>query len=84
MSPSRIFRHKAVLQYVGVVASTWDDQVKRGEAPAPIPLNDTGTAKGWLESEIVEWQEFQVAKRDGTTPHKSWREYHDAKAAVQP
>jgi predicted DNA-binding transcriptional regulator AlpA len=27
-------------------------------------LNDAGRAKGWLESEIVQWQQQRIAKRD--------------------
>jgi hypothetical protein len=36
----------------------------RGEFPKPIKLNDAGRAKEWLESEIVQWQQQRIAKRD--------------------
>jgi len=40
------------------------DDIKNGKFPAPVPLGDR--AVGWIESEILAWQEARIAQRDAT------------------
>jgi prophage regulatory protein len=60
----RIVRLRELSQYVGLKRTQIDDLIKKGEFPRPIPLSDTGRAKGWLESELLVWQAQRLAKRD--------------------
>jgi predicted DNA-binding transcriptional regulator AlpA len=49
----------------GLKRSQRDDLISRGEFPAPIRLAGLGgRAKGWLASEISEWQRKRLAERD--------------------
>ena len=60
----RIIRLRELPTWVGLQRSQIDELIRAGEFPAPIRLNDTGRAKGWLESEVVAWQQKRIAKRD--------------------
>jgi prophage regulatory protein len=61
----RIIRLRELPDYVGLKRTQIDELIQRGEFPKPIPLSDTGRAKGWLESEILVWQAHRLAARDG-------------------
>src|SRR5262249_59405629 len=53
--------------------------------PPPEKLNDFGRGKIWFEDEIVAWQEWRRAKRDGTAKAgSSWRHYLQASTAAAP
>ena len=41
-----------------------EDAMREGTFPKPIPLSDTGRARGWLVCEIQDWLEGRKAKRD--------------------
>lgn len=41
-----------------------DDAMREGTFPKPIPLSDSGRARGWLVSEIHDWLEGRKARRD--------------------
>lgn len=60
----RIIRLSELPTYVGLQRTQIDELIKAGEFPAPVKLSDTGRAKGWLEHEIVAWQQMRLAKRD--------------------
>ncbi len=60
----RIIRLRELPTWVGLQRSQIDKLIIRGEFPKPIRLNDPGRAKGWLESEIVQWQQERIASRD--------------------
>lgn len=59
----KILREKQLPDYVGLRRTTIIEMVKAGEFPQPIPLNDSGRAKGWLEAEVAAWQAGRLAKR---------------------
>ena len=60
----RIIRLRELPTWVGLQRSQIDELISNGEFPKPIKLNDTGRAKGWLEHEIIEWQQKRIKKRD--------------------
>ena len=60
----RIIRLRDLPDYVGLKRTQIDQLIIRGEFPKPIKLNDAGRAKGWLEHEIVAWQQARIAARD--------------------
>jgi predicted DNA-binding transcriptional regulator AlpA len=50
---------------VGLKRTQIQELIARGEFPRPVPLSDSGRAIGWLEHELVAWQQRRLAKRDG-------------------
>ena len=60
----RIIRLRDLPTYVGLQRSQIDELIKRGEFPKPIKLSDSGRANGWLEHELIAWQQERLAKRD--------------------
>jgi predicted DNA-binding transcriptional regulator AlpA len=75
----RILREKELHAFDGYGKTQRGAKILSGEYPSPIKLNDTGKrAKAWLESEIVAWQRWRQAVRDGTAkPGSKWTDYLD-------
>jgi predicted DNA-binding transcriptional regulator AlpA len=76
----RILREKELHAYDGLGKTVRGNMIERGEYPRPVKLNDRGgRAKAWLESEIIAWQRWRQARRDGTAkPDGLWRDYLEA------
>jgi prophage regulatory protein len=66
MQLSRIIRERDVDEYCGLKRTQRAELVRRGEFPRPVLLSDSGRARGYLESELIEWQRQRLAKRDGS------------------
>jgi prophage regulatory protein len=60
----RIIRLADLPAYVGLRRTQIDELIRRGEFPRSIPLSDFGRAKGWIESELMAWQQARIAQRD--------------------
>ena len=60
----RVIRLSELPVYVGLQRTQIDALIRAGQFPPPIKLNDSGRAKGWLESEIIAWQQRRIAQRD--------------------
>ena len=60
----RIIRMRDLPDYVGLKRTQIEELIKRGEFPKPVPLSDTGRAKGWLEHELISWQQERLAARE--------------------
>lgn len=58
----RILRLYEVEAVSGKKRSQIYDDIKRKKFPAPVPLGER--AVGWIESEILAWQEACIAQRD--------------------
>jgi len=63
----RVIRLSELPAYVGLQRTQIDELIRRGEFPRPMKLSDTGRAKGWLEHEIIAWQQERLAKRGAGT-----------------
>jgi prophage regulatory protein len=61
---SRIIRERDVDAYCGLRRTRRAELIRRGEFPAPIRLSDGGRARGYLESELIAWQQKCIARRD--------------------
>jgi predicted DNA-binding transcriptional regulator AlpA len=71
---SRIFRKHELTSFVGVSRTAIEEMIASGEFPRPIRLNDHGRILGWLESELIEWQQKRKALRDsGRAPRPKYR-----------
>jgi predicted DNA-binding transcriptional regulator AlpA len=67
----RIIRLRELPTYVGLQRTQIDELIRNGEFPAPVKLSDSGRAKGWLEHEVIAWQQERLAKRDNATKRRS-------------
>jgi predicted DNA-binding transcriptional regulator AlpA len=59
----RILRMRDLPPYVGLHKTQIGELVKAGQFPRPVPLSDTGIAVGWLEDDIISWQDARISKR---------------------
>ena len=63
----RIIRLRDLPDYVGLQRTAITELIERGEFPKPVPLSDTGRAVGWLEHELIAWQQDRLAARERKT-----------------
>ena len=63
----RIIREKDIDAYCGLKRTQRAELIRRGEFPKPISLSEGGRARGYLESEVAQWQARRIARRDSTT-----------------
>jgi prophage regulatory protein len=63
----KVIRLRDLPDFVGLKRTQIDALISEGEFPKPIKLNDAGRAKGWLEHELIAWQQERIAKRDANT-----------------
>ena len=54
---SRIIRRKSLVEFTGLRKSTINKLIELGEFPRPISLTSGGRAKGWLETDLISWQQ---------------------------
>ena len=66
---TRIIREKDVDEFCGIRRTQRAELIARGEFPAPIALSTR--AKGYLESELIVWQQARRAKRDAEQANKA-------------
>ena len=63
-NPVKILRMGGVIELCGLSKSHIHSLISQGKFPKGVLIVPGGVAKGWLESEIVEWIEQRVAERD--------------------
>jgi predicted DNA-binding transcriptional regulator AlpA len=61
----RIVRLSELPQFVGLRRTQISELITKGEFPRPISLSDGGRSKGWLEHELLAWQQNRIDQRDG-------------------
>lgn len=64
----KIIRLKTVIEMTGLSRSTIYDYMARGLFPRQITLGEN--SRGWLYSEVVEWLEARIQKRDQEECHE--------------
>jgi prophage regulatory protein len=62
-SPPRILRCPEVQLATGLGRTTIYEHMAAGKFPKPIQLTEKSV--GWLEPEIIAWQQARIAQRDG-------------------
>jgi prophage regulatory protein len=60
----RLVRESERARITGVPRSTWYLKMQQGLAPKPVPLGEHAVA--WVESELIEWVEAQIARRNSS------------------
>jgi prophage regulatory protein len=58
----RFLRLYEVKQATGLGHATIYEWMARGDFPKPVPLG--GRRVGWIDAEILEWQNKRIAERD--------------------
>jgi predicted DNA-binding transcriptional regulator AlpA len=69
LDPNEIFRPRQARKYFGLGHSQIALKIKSGEIPAPIKLSASGSAVGWLGSQLIEYHKTRLAltaKKVGT------------------
>jgi prophage regulatory protein len=61
---ARIVRKPDLSKYVGLGRTVIAEMIAAGKFPKPIKVNDAGRILGWLEDEIIAWQQSRRALRD--------------------
>jgi predicted DNA-binding transcriptional regulator AlpA len=61
LDPNEIFRPRQARKYFGLGHSQIALKVKSGELPPPIKLSPSGSAVGWLGSQIIEYHRTRLA-----------------------
>jgi len=61
---TRIIRERDVDAYCGLKRTQRAELIRRGEFPKPVRLSDAGRARGYLESELIAWQQQRIVERD--------------------
>jgi prophage regulatory protein len=62
-APERIIRKSELPNFTGLRRTAIDTLIKAGKFPRPIKPGER--AVGWLESELIAWQQSLIAKRNG-------------------
>jgi predicted DNA-binding transcriptional regulator AlpA len=70
-SAGLIFKLADAAARLGVSESTLKRGWPTGEFPAPVRLTSSGTRIGWLEREILRYQNEKAAERDAALAKKS-------------
>ena len=58
----KIIRAAKLPDFTGLQRTQIDALIQRGEFPKPVKLSER--RKGWLESEVVAWQQARIAARE--------------------
>jgi prophage regulatory protein len=69
--PERIIRKSALPVFTRLQRTAIDTLIKAGKFPKPVPLGER--SKGWVESELIAWQQSLIAKRNGAGGGNGWR-----------
>jgi predicted DNA-binding transcriptional regulator AlpA len=66
LDPNQVFRPKDAQRYFGLKSTQIAAKVKCGEIPPPIRLSASGSAVGWLGSQLIEYhrRRLQLTKED--------------------
>jgi predicted DNA-binding transcriptional regulator AlpA len=73
----KVLRMSDLRAYDGLGRTQRKEYIKRNEYPPPAQTTDIKSrAKIWFEAEIIAWQRWRRARRDGTAAGaSSWRDY---------
>ena len=58
----KIIRASELSDYTGLKSTQIDALIQRGDFPKAVKLSER--RKGWLESELISWQQSRIAARD--------------------
>jgi prophage regulatory protein len=60
----RIIRLHELPQYCGLGRTQIAELIAQGKFPRPVKLSTR--RKGWLEAELIAWQQERITRRDGS------------------
>jgi prophage regulatory protein len=81
----KIYRLRELQNFTGIRRTVLLDMVKAGKFPKPVKLNDGGRAIGWLEEELIAWQQKIAGKaaKAAEQETKRQRELREAREAAE-
>jgi prophage regulatory protein len=59
----KIIRLAELPQFCGLRRTQIEQLIAEGKFPRPVKLS--ARRKGWLETEVISWQQQRIAQRDG-------------------
>ena len=59
----RIIRLRDLSDYCGLRRTAVEDLIKAGRFPKPVRLGER--SMGWMEADLIRWQQERIAERDG-------------------
>jgi prophage regulatory protein len=62
----KIIRLADLPQFCGLKRTQIEQLIAEGKFPRPVKLS--AHRKGWLEAEVISWQQQRIAQRDATPP----------------
>ncbi len=63
-SLNRMYRLAELPLFVGLKRTQIGEMMKTGQFPRPVPLNNSGRAVAWLESDLIAWQNSRIVARN--------------------
>jgi prophage regulatory protein len=68
----RIILFRDLPQFTGLAETRLNELIAVGRFPQPVKLSER--RKGWIESEVISWQQARIAERDrASIPQPRWR-----------
>jgi len=64
----KIIRLAELSQYVGLKRTQIEHLISQGKFPAPVRLS--ARRKGWIQAELITWQQEKIAQRAVAAPKK--------------
>jgi predicted DNA-binding transcriptional regulator AlpA len=61
---NRIYRLRDLPEFVGLRRTQINELIQLGQFPSPVPLSDSGRAIGFLETDLIAWQNARIAARN--------------------
>jgi predicted DNA-binding transcriptional regulator AlpA len=68
LSNHAVVREAQLPMFDGLGKTQRNEKIANGEYPAPFQISDSGRAKAWFLSEILEWQQQRRRLRDEAKP----------------
>jgi predicted DNA-binding transcriptional regulator AlpA len=77
---NRMFRKRALTEFVPLGRTQIDELIKAGDFPEPVPLSESGRAVAWLECDLVAWQNARIAARNARIAERGKAKHDEAES----
>jgi predicted DNA-binding transcriptional regulator AlpA len=63
LGPNEIVRLQDGHLFFGLRGTQIDEHIQKGDIPPPIKLSDSGRGRGWVGSQILDWQKARLQEK---------------------